>query len=363
MTRHHSLNELAADKRTRVRVCEELVVRRIQLTCRKRLEVRVTDLHRPVIRVGVQRAAPDLFKPWQYLVVQDSLRPREVPCRNFAHLTSPVGRGSDACPVGTVVAVIPAREDMRETDNFTLAVSVDGLKARVQNQGPVRPHPEEADGEELLDLAGVVLVRDAAHRKIGFVVPQHIEIPTHRRRERGRFEEVAEIAEGSGVELVIEVGERLPAIVERTLGRHDVDLAEGEGDALAQLVRARDRVPPPGIKEERFVKLGATLDVGAPGPQDLWQRLRSRLRELILDPKLITAFSSARHDRLHGLDIGDTRSERRLRQEAGDSGIGVGIITPSRGLSRRNKGRCPFQLTEVSLDLTPREIHRVNVEI
>ena len=171
-----------------------------------------------------------------------------------------VGRSTPVRLIG--LGIVPACEQARDPDNRRLGVGGGETGIGAEHEPPIIPLPIDSDGEQLHDLAAIVLVRMTAERIIALLVGTHVEIEPHRRGERDRLENPAE---GAAVrkpggrqavvhQLVIIVGENAAISLQRTCiigpGNHH-DLTEGKGQTLAQLVRTGDGVLPPCVSEER----------------------------------------------------------------------------------------------------------------
>ena len=113
-----------------------------------------------------------------------------------------------------------------------------------------------ADGEELHELAGVVLVGDSAGGGVGHGVVAHVEILAHGGAQRDVFHDLAVVGEGI-VEQHVLVGDHV-AVPDELVDGGNEDLAEGEGDALAKLIRIGDSV---GEEVGRHASLVAGDDV------------------------------------------------------------------------------------------------------
>ena len=159
---------------------------------------------------------------------------------HLSHLAGPVCRSIQRGPGGAIVAVVPAGKDVGKANDLALGIGVDRRVFGIQDQRAIRPHAVEPQGEELLDLTGVVFVRNTPDRLVRFVVAEHVEIPAHRRREGGGLKYRPEASKGVVRQLVVEVRQRFRPIIEWPLRGDDVDLAQGIGDALAELIVSGD---------------------------------------------------------------------------------------------------------------------------
>ena len=107
----------------------------------------------------------------------------------------------------------------------------------------------QADGKELHQLAGEILVRHPA-TAVGLAIAAHVQEIAHRRRERHLLEQGAEIAEGIGAHdiQIIADRKRRPGRI-HTIDRDHQDLRQRKDHALAQLVGARQEGSPDGVVE------------------------------------------------------------------------------------------------------------------
>ena len=116
------------------------------------------------------------------------------------------------------MSVVPAGEGSGEALDDRLVVSWHRVEFGIEDEGAVGPEAIQADGEELQDLAGVVLIGNAANGDVAIAVPEHIEIPAHGGMERDRLEERAVIGEGIVGQRVVVRGERPGIVIERADG-------------------------------------------------------------------------------------------------------------------------------------------------
>ena len=144
----------------------------------------------------------------------------------------------------------PAGEDFRHLGDGRLIVGGDGQPGGIEFERAVGLELIEADGEELHDLARVVLVGRGEQVALvivgGLRAAQRAEVDAHDRAERDVFEQGAEIAEGAVHKQVVVVRHALRVVEERAVNvGDDKELAQGEGDALTELIgRSRGDLPP-----------------------------------------------------------------------------------------------------------------------
>ena len=232
------------------------------------------------------------------------------------------GEAVDGTTAGAKVGgaeVGPAGEDFGQLGDGRLIVGRDGESVRAEGEGAVGLELGQADGEELHDFAGVVLVGRGAGDGVGFGVTQGAEVAAHRRVEGDVFEEGAEVAEGAVAEEIVVVGDGFSLVVaaEAHVG-DDEDLAEGEGDALAKLVGSGEGVfEPRGLAVVRVdgvpiaETLGAAIGVAV---GDRGRAVRGKRQgHLRGDPGVDTAAGE-------GVDFGLSGSEGGLGEQA--RGIG-----------------------------------------
>ena len=207
------LNELLRDERADVRVVGEHVERRRQL----------------VLRAGRVGRAARAGAAREHRAVK-ILRAGVVSRPAARHHRVAVVR--DAVLEGDVEP--PAGEDACEVVDGRLRVGGDGVALRVEHGRAVEVQLVRADREELVDLAGEVLVRALRRALV------HVEVVAHRGGERDVAEERAVAAEGVAVER-LKIRRHPRGAVDGEV-RDDENLVEREGHALAQLRLARQRV-------------------------------------------------------------------------------------------------------------------------
>ena len=354
-----SLDELAAEEGAEVRVLEDLVVDGIELLGGERLEGGVGEGGGRRRGVGIEDGAADLRQAGEDDVVEQALAAGEVAGGDLAHRFGPDHGAGKRGPIGAGVVVAPAGEDVGVADDGLLVVDGNWQALRVEDERAVGMEAVEAEGEELEDLAGVVFVRDAAGGEVRLVVAQHVEIAAHRGMEGDRFDQVAGVAEGVLEEGVVVVGQGLGAIVERAVFGDDHDLAESEGDALAELVVGDDRMLPPRVEGQvpvvGVVRIG-DVAVGL----DVRQVEGGGLGDLRVDPGV------EGRQGLEGGDVGRAGAEGGLLEEAG-GGLGIAVRGervggPGRWRWWRGVGGGAVEGAEEAFDLAAGVVDGVDVE-
>ena len=136
--------------------------------------------------------------------------------------------------------VRPAGERAGEVLDRVLVVRGDRLTVRIEPAGAVGVQLALADGEELQELARVVLVRLDVLRRVGLRVVDHVEELAHGRAERDLVHDVAEVREREVRQnLLVEAD----AAHRLQLGARDhQDLRQCECDPLPELVGRGHRV-------------------------------------------------------------------------------------------------------------------------
>ena len=127
---------------------------------------------------------------------------------------------------------------------------------------------QQADGEELHQLAGVILVGDRAGRRVRLPVAGEGQIIAHRRRwSRSLCSKVAEIAERI-VEQHVDIGgdRELPPGQVDAVDADDEEIEQRHADALAQLVGAGDQLAPHDRIEALLVVHASRRSHSRPGP-------------------------------------------------------------------------------------------------
>ena len=203
MTGHQPLNELPANKRPSVRMVEELVMNEVQFLARQSLISWIVKVQRRVRRLWIKWHPAQRWQPGQHFVVQQELGPRVMPTWHLSHLPEPVFGRTQSRAERSIITVIPASHQVRQSHDLTLRVSRHHLIFRIQNQRAVRPHAEEANRKQLLDFSRVVLIRNTSGADIRLVVLLHVQIPAHRRGQRDLLQQGAEVAKGMGLQQII----------------------------------------------------------------------------------------------------------------------------------------------------------------
>ena len=107
---------------------------------------------------------------------------------------------------------------------------------------------DEADREELHELARVVLVGPDVARRVRLLIAEHREVHAHHRMQRHVLDQRAEIAEGVCARACRSSRRARTDSRRRADLRDHHDLRERERDALAQLVVAVQRVLEPDVE-------------------------------------------------------------------------------------------------------------------
>ena len=226
--------------------------------------------------------------------------------------------------------VIVTGEHPRQVGDVGLRIGLDRLAGAIGPDRAVGLQLVEPDREELHDLAGVILVRLPARRRILLRIAFGIEIHAHPGIERDALQQGAEIAERLVAEQV-PIGAhhiRRPEAVDR-VQRHHEELRQGEGAALPHLVGLGEQLVPDhviaGLRPEIARLLGDRIV--AAGSEPIHRLLPARLAEAGGEPCVITLGAD-------GADVRWRGAELRPHQEA--RGLGIG----DRGHARRRpKGR------------------------
>ena len=138
----------------------------------------------------------------------------------------------------------PAGEDFRQAGDHRLVVSGDRIAVSVEHRASIGIQFGQAEGEELHQLARVILVGRGPFGRIRLVIVRHVQIRAHGGTQGHGFDNVAVISEGV-------VAEDPPVRWKRVGGmnrhlRHHPDLRKDERHALPQLV-----LPRHGVLEKR----------------------------------------------------------------------------------------------------------------
>ena len=190
-----------------------------------------------------------------------------------------------------------------------------------------------ADREQLRDLAREVQVGNLAGRRVFLRVLPVREVDAHHRVIGHVLEQLAEVAEGVLAEHVVVRGDAAGLVAQGGVGERDHhDLREGEGDALAQLVVAAERLGPPRVPEVGVAELLADRAQVGGGLVDVQPVQRLRLGELLVDPLGIGHAGQA-------VDLRLGRAHRGLAQEARRLGRVRLLHRDHPAASRRRAGR------------------------
>jgi hypothetical protein len=237
------------------------------------------------------------------------------------------GRGlGEVGAAGEARRVAQSGEDPGEHADLGLAVSRDGLAGghgdtvgvEVGTVGEARAavglEQPESDGEKLHHLAGVVFVREAVERGVGLPVAQRAEVEAHPRVAGHGLEQLAVGAKRVFEQEVLITRHRALVVVERAHAvGEDKDLAEREGDALAQRIGGvvvAQRLAPPGLEALAAADgggRGAVAEFGLPGQDQREVELRGA-GELRVEP-------AGEAQRAHPRQLGRRGAEGRLGEE------------------------------------------------
>ena len=167
------------------------------------------------------------------------------------HLHGVAEVGQALVEAGTVTTVGEPGKHPGKFADIVVVVGGDGAPLGVGLLRAVRVEFEQADGKQLHDLPGVILIRVGIELRVGLGVVDVAEVDTHGRVQGHRPQQVTEIAEGMGQQGVLVVAEGVGKGRQRiVLVRYHQDFAEREGDPLAQHIRRVDCLLPPGQAAE-----------------------------------------------------------------------------------------------------------------
>ena len=173
------MDQLAANERADVLVVEDGVEGELQV------------LRAIGVEVGVRRAglaAPGLRQDG---IVQQQLGVQVMMGRHQHHGVGIVRAGTETGRQATIglvwLVIVPTSERGGKPHDNILVVGRHEIAGRIHNQRAVGPQAVKTDGEELLDLPGIILVCMCAVDETAFVVALHIEIEAHCRREGDRL--------------------------------------------------------------------------------------------------------------------------------------------------------------------------------
>ena len=230
---------------------------------------------------------------------------------------------------GVTPTEAPTGEGLGESLHDFLVVGRDRHVVAIEHPGAVRIQSLESDGEQLQDLARVVLVRMRSLERILLLRLDHVQVVAHRRVQRDFLQQGAVVAEGVAVQHVHPGGHRLGIQIRRGVG-HDEDLRQREGGAGAQLRLAEE----PLLPDRLVAHLVARLAVGLARLLRIHVRhvRRGRQRELMRKPRVDAVL-------LHRLDLLEAhRTEARLgKQPGGIQGGGLLVWWKPLGLQARGR--------------------------
>ena len=163
---------------------------------------------------------------------------------------SDIGQGIDwrdrapRKPVGIVGNI--AGKDACQIGYVTLRERFDLLPVRPAPGRSVQVQFHQTDGEELHDLAGIVLIRKAARSGILALVPQRVQEFSHGDVQRQGFQEGPEVAKGVFAQDVPirRHGELRPAQRGYALPADHKEFRQGEGQTAADAVWRRHQLEP-----------------------------------------------------------------------------------------------------------------------
>ena len=250
---HQALDQLPADEGADVRMVEQGVERDLQVA-------------------GGAAAGRDAALPG--LAGEQALLQQRVLSRIGLHalqVDAPVAVSAVVGPAGAQLCLgqlavregpAVAGEDPCQRHHVGIAVGLDRSSAGVGHHAAVRSQLMQADGEELHQLAGEVLVGQAAAGGVFLLVAHVRQVQAHRRRQRDLLDQVAEIAEGLAVQQVeiAGVGACMQPQAVVMLRDHE-DLVQREGGARAQLVRRLAGMAPEMVSDLVRVVLRAARPV------------------------------------------------------------------------------------------------------
>ena len=189
------------------------------------------------------------------MVVSETLHGQQIFAVSRADIDAAVGPGV----VGVVAGNVPteAGEDRGQPHHVGVGIGGDGIAAALQLLRAVVVELPEADGEQLHDLAGVVLVGIGGG--VAFVVAEHVEELTHHRAQGHVLKELAEVAEGVLAQHVVVTGFAAGHALDGrgVVAGDDEQLAQGVLHSFPQLVVAgQSRLPELALDQ---VVIGAVL--------------------------------------------------------------------------------------------------------
>ena len=170
---------------------------------------------------------------------------------------------------------------MSEALDDILVIGGNGLSLGARSLRAVDVEFDQADGEELHHLSGVVLIGTDVSRPVWSLVAEHAQIHSHGRMQGHLLHEVREVSEGVSHQDIVVVRQPIGHLPQPAKLRHHHDLREGERDALSKLVGPVERIAKPDI-EPVAVQLRQAIRFRQ-GPQ-IGQLKRCRLPHLSVDP-------------------------------------------------------------------------------
>ena len=214
------------------------------------------------------------------------------------------------------VVIVVTGEDPRQVRDIVLSIGFDRLALCISLHRSVGIELVESDREQLHDLARVVLVRLAPGGGVFLEVAARVQIEAHRRVQRYLLEQRPEIAEGVCCKKV-PVGRDHVGRIETVDGRqrHDEELRQGQRQAFAHRVRARQQlVPDHEIAELRpEVALLRSDRVVAARVEPVDPGLARRGRELCIQPSGVTLGFDGRKVAVAGRELGLQQKSGSLR--------------------------------------------------
>src|ERR1700730_4695075 len=161
-------------------------------------------------------------------------------------------------------------------------------------------------GEQLHQLATVVLVRQSPARDVGFVIVHHVEVIPHGWAERDVGHQ-SEIISKSIVLQNLQERDHARRLIEYDSGNHE-DLAQSEGHSLPQLILPVDCIrEEPGLYRTEIGSNHGRIGIGTHGRHEL-------LLEIALQPYLLDVSGSDRISAKSGLieeSVRHSRADRR----------------------------------------------------
>jgi hypothetical protein len=221
----------------------------------------------------------------------------------------PIGRAGARIPA-------PAREDLGQPLDIGMRVGLHRLPVDQPGRA-IGVQFDQANREQLHDLARIVLVGHTTALRVFLLVAQVGQVQPHHRMQADVFQQRTVVAEGVGGEHVVVRSHSARVVGHRAVTERDhEDLRERKGHPLTQLVLAGHRLSPPGFEE---VILADIAFVGrrpfSLAAVHVVAMQAARAAELVFDPARVAELSHRRD-----LDLGGT--ETGLVKEAGRLGVG-----------------------------------------